>query len=165
MVTLRQRGFTLIELLVVVAIIGLLSSIVLASLNAARIKGRNSAVQQEMRQFATLLELEFDDTKSYNGLKWTWMYTPADCTNAFSSASRYVANARSICANIVSNSRALSIQSPQSNPTAQMVTYSIMVMLKDSDIYYCRGSNGASSWNVPISGPTNNPGCYNDPTL
>jgi prepilin-type N-terminal cleavage/methylation domain-containing protein len=37
------RGFTLIELLVVIAIIGLLASVVMASLNGVRMKGRNAA--------------------------------------------------------------------------------------------------------------------------
>ncbi len=49
----KRRGFTLIELLVVVAIIGLLSSIVFASLGGARAKGRIAAAQGSMRDIVT----------------------------------------------------------------------------------------------------------------
>lgn len=44
----REKGFTLIELLVVVAIIGVLSSVVLASLNSARGKGNDAKVQAQL---------------------------------------------------------------------------------------------------------------------
>jgi prepilin-type N-terminal cleavage/methylation domain-containing protein len=55
-----QNGFTLIELLVVVAIISLLSSIVLASLNSARVKARDAARKEQLRQISTALELYYD---------------------------------------------------------------------------------------------------------
>lgn len=45
-----QKGFTLIELLVVVAIIGLLSSVVLASLNSARDKAKYSRTKMDIDQ-------------------------------------------------------------------------------------------------------------------
>ncbi|PJC49383.1 general secretion pathway protein GspG, partial [Candidatus Nomurabacteria bacterium CG_4_9_14_0_2_um_filter_32_10] len=45
-----QKGFTLIELLVVVAIIGLLSSVVLASLNSARDKAKYSRAKMDIDQ-------------------------------------------------------------------------------------------------------------------
>lgn len=57
----RRKGFTLIELLVVIAIIGVLSAIVLASLNTARDKATASAATQELRQIANAtLMLEVD---------------------------------------------------------------------------------------------------------
>jgi len=47
----QKSGFTLIELLVVISIIGLLSSIVLVSLNSARVKARYAKAQAELDQF------------------------------------------------------------------------------------------------------------------
>ena len=46
---MRARGFTLIELLVVVAIIGMLSSILLASMASARNKASDAAIKSNLR--------------------------------------------------------------------------------------------------------------------
>src|SRR3989338_9047207 len=56
----NKRGFTLIELLVVIAIIGVLASIVLASLNNARRKSRDARRITDVKQIQLALELYFD---------------------------------------------------------------------------------------------------------
>ena len=55
-----NKGFTLIELLVVIAIIGVLASIVLASLNSARRKSRDARRIVDVKQIQLALELYFD---------------------------------------------------------------------------------------------------------
>lgn len=59
-----SKGFTLIELLVVIAIIGVLASIVLASLNNARKKARDVRRITDIKQLQLALELYFDGVGS-----------------------------------------------------------------------------------------------------
>lgn len=64
-----RRGFTLIELLVVIAIIGILSSVVLASLNAARDKSKIAAAKSELTQIRSAINILSASTGLWPGGK------------------------------------------------------------------------------------------------
>ncbi len=61
----RSRGFTLIELLVVIAIIGVLSAVVLASLNTARSKGNDAAIKSNLGTVLTQSAIYYDTYSAY----------------------------------------------------------------------------------------------------
>lgn len=65
--TAGKKSFTLIELLVVIAIIGLLSSIVLVSLQGVRTKARDARRLSDMRQILTALEMYYNKYGKYPG--------------------------------------------------------------------------------------------------
>jgi prepilin-type N-terminal cleavage/methylation domain-containing protein len=65
---IQARGlpaFTLIELLVVIAIVGLLSSVVFASLNSARAKARDAQRLASVREIQKALEMYYADFGRY----------------------------------------------------------------------------------------------------
>jgi len=70
---MSRGGFTLIELLVVVAIIGMLSSVVLASLNGAREESRDARRLQDLHQIQNALELYSVSNGKYPSTSDAWV--------------------------------------------------------------------------------------------
>ena len=71
----KNKGFTLIELLVVVAIIGILSTVVFASLNTARNKAKIARVNLDLKNIYKQIEMARDNNnkilQQITGSFWT----------------------------------------------------------------------------------------------
>jgi len=152
MVLVQKRGFTLIELLVVIAIIGMLASVVLASLNSAREKARDANRLSQLREIQRALELYRLEHDQY----------PPDDTIVVATGGNYLLNHLQsyLVPNYIAampvdplvndplDTRGYRYQSdiPSGGPPNQ--TYTILVRFEtDDQTSWCSLSgNGGSSW-------------------
>jgi prepilin-type N-terminal cleavage/methylation domain-containing protein len=160
-----NRGFTLIELLVVVAIIGILSSIVLVSLNSARSKGRDASAKGSLSSMRATAEIFFDTYSFYGPTGSAGQIGDADNLLAGLSPTDTLVNATSICDYIEIVRLADAVHAQTRNPVecepddanANGASYTLSALLNDGRTY-CIDSTGYAGYNDTDDGTAVNAG-------
>jgi prepilin-type N-terminal cleavage/methylation domain-containing protein len=135
------RGFTLIELLVVIAIIGLLSSIVLVSLNSARKKGADARIISDVEQIRTTLESDFNGS-SYPDL----------ASNNFNPGSIGSSTISQLLTDAVANGGTVKVVTNGATATAYAIFGDLTS--QGANTYFCLASNGTTQQAVATATPT-----------
>lgn len=159
-----KKGFTLIELLVVVAIIGILASVVLASLTSARSKGKDAAIFAQLSNMRAQAELFYATNGNYGtttsgtanftcgsanagGL----MFTGGASDNGLAGLLAGVAQSLNGTSTLALNTEAVCNYTPTTNATS-VTAWAVAVKGVTSGQAYCVDSTGASKSYTGLTG-------------
>jgi len=141
-----KRGFTLIELLVVVAIIGVLASVVLASLNTARAKGSDSAAKANLANIRAAAEMFYDTNSGYSTATIaTLPLAAASCSTAtglFDTGATGNVNAFIVAAQTATGNTATCMLGGSNGNKAS--AWAASIALKTASSYWCVDSTGVA---------------------
>jgi prepilin-type N-terminal cleavage/methylation domain-containing protein len=143
-----KKGFTLIELLVVVAIIGILASVVLASLNNSRNKGGDATIKTNLVNMRGQAEIIYSGSGCYgdnNPVGELTCVAFAEGTCTFATANTLFANtviaSQIQGATTASGAAANGVCSSEANGSAWATA---VVLKSDTSSSWCVDSTGAS---------------------
>ncbi len=146
---MKQKGFTLIELLVVIAVIGVLASVVLASLSDARKKAINNTIRQQVNAIRSQAQLYINAVGGYGTSS-----TDGLCSTAIASSSMFnpsMGNGADSTAQLLKK-----IGSLAGDPSLNQLTktlcyvqpdsYAVAVALTNSEGIYCIDSRNTTKF-------------------
>lgn len=148
-----HRGFTLIELLVVIAIIGILSAVVLASLNTARNKGADAAVKSNLQTVQTQAELFYDSNNNkYNTDGTTGISAGGACPTSASATGSMFAVDATIRNAVLSAMNAVGTTTSRCYMNSNGSAYFVQVGLKTGGTYCVDSTGQATTTNTLATG-------------
>lgn len=184
---MKNKAFTLIELLVGIAIIGILATVVIASLNGARDRAKTAAIKSEARQLFSLAMAHYAETGNAETFFTSYGWVRGDsqggaggtaCSTRIGVNALNREKAIEICNSITSKLPTNTSSGSNSNKmltscnggtcTDRKSQFSIQVKLQDNESvsgagagpYFCIGTSGATSEGTYN---TSRAGCYANP--
>ncbi|MFA6315251.1 MAG: type II secretion system protein [Candidatus Paceibacterota bacterium] len=137
----KGKGFTLIELLVVIAIIGILASVVLVSLGAAKGKAADVKIISDIKQIRSELESNFDGSSYPDLTNDSPVYTGfvADGNPGTTTINALISDMNSQGSEIV-------VVNAPSDPSTFVTGYALYGRLvSSSTMYVCMDSTGKTN--------------------
>ncbi|PIR73336.1 MAG: hypothetical protein COU40_03060 [Candidatus Moranbacteria bacterium CG10_big_fil_rev_8_21_14_0_10_35_21] len=150
----NKKAFTFIELLIVIAIIGILSSVVLVSLNSGRAKAKDASAVSAANALMKLAHVDATNTGDYMAyigsctVDGGWITSEVQCDSCYENTSNPV-GVRQACKSIV---KAAGAYWSNTWGSPAYPKFSLLIPLSAESLspvvaekHYCVGSNGGSS--------------------